>query len=437
MAEIHPFKAWRYSKDLTPQLDNLVSPLFDVVSQKQRDILYKNPLNSIHLSVPLGENPSENAEKLLNEWKQKGIITQDSLPGIYVYYQYFRIHGSKKEYCRKGFITLIKAYDWSENVILRHENTLPGAVNDRIELLEKTKLNVSSTHGLYTDERFILEAYMDEAIKNPLYETEDYQGVRDVLAVIHDAKIIKLFVNTLADKQIFLADGHHRYEGSLVYRKKMMEKFPNNTGKEAFHYHMMYLTNTESDDLRILPTHRIIKDLPPINHSEFLSKLEQYFIIKDVDDVYEVEETITGKKWAFGLLLKDSCFKLKLKPEVFELMEWKFPKEVLELDLSVMHYFIIEKCLGIPGKEHRSSSNIAYIRSFPECIDMVQEEKAQMAFITNEISMEEVKKVCFSGSVMPPKSTYFFPKTICGFLFGSIEQSEFESAFDSYFSIPQ
>lgn len=431
MAEIRPLKAWRYSEKLIGELEGLVSPLFDVVSQKQREALYKNPLNSIHLSVPLGPSPADNAQKLLAEWKEKGVIHQDELPGVYVYYQYFRLHGSKKEYCRKGFIINIKAYDWSENVILRHENTLPGAVNDRIELLEKTKLNVSATHGLYSDEKFVLEPYMDAAIEHPLYETEDYQGVRDVLAVIHDAKIIRLFVDTLASKQVFLADGHHRYESSLVYRQKMMKQFPENTGNEAFHYHLMYLTNSESDDLRILPTHRILKGLPAINTDDLLKKLENYFTIKQVDNVYEIEEVIAGKKWAFGLILKEAYYKLKLKPEVFELLDWKFPKEVLELDLSVMHYFIIEKCVGIPGKEHRGSSNIAYVRSFPECIDLVQEEKAQMALITNEISMEEVKKVCYSGSVMPPKSTYFYPKVICGFLFASIEQKEFESFFDS------
>jgi uncharacterized protein (DUF1015 family) len=124
-------------------MEELTSPLFDVVSEKQRNRLYQHPYNSIHLSVPAGENPSTNAAQLLEKWKNEGILLQDTLPAIYVYYQYFSLPGSTINYCRKGFICHIKAYDWSENVILRHENTIPSSVNDRIELLTATLLHVA------------------------------------------------------------------------------------------------------------------------------------------------------------------------------------------------------------------------------------------------------------------------------------------------------
>src|SRR5579859_2057155 len=185
MAEIKPIKAWRYNEQVVNDISTVTAPLFDVVSEKQRAVLYQNPLNSIHLSVPHPPDPAKKAQRLLERWKNEGIILQDRLPGIYVYYQYFKLSGDPKEYCRKGFICHIRAYPFEENVILRHENTIPQSVNDRIELLEKTELHVSATHGLYTDETFELEKYMDEAITNPIYESEDYQGVRDVLAVIH------------------------------------------------------------------------------------------------------------------------------------------------------------------------------------------------------------------------------------------------------------
>jgi uncharacterized protein (DUF1015 family) len=125
-----------------------------------------------------------------------------------VHYQYFKLSGSPKEFCRKGFICHIRTYDWQENVILRHESTIPKAVNDRIDMLEKTELHVSATHGLYTDPDRELEKYMDEAITSPIYETEDYQGVRDVLALIHDASVIQRFIDVIGPKTIILADGH-------------------------------------------------------------------------------------------------------------------------------------------------------------------------------------------------------------------------------------
>ncbi len=427
MAEIKPVCAWRYNDVLTKSLDDLTSPLFDVVSEKQRKSLYQNPLNSIHLSVPEGPDATVKAASLLNNWKRSGIILQDKLPAIYVYYQYFKLAGSAKDYCRKGFIAHIRTYDWEEKVILRHENTIPKAVNDRVELLEQTELHVSPTHGLYTDPNFELEQYMDEAIANPLYETEDYQGVRDVLAIIQDANVIQKFIDLLQTRSIILADGHHRYEGSLLYKEKRKSQNPNHTGTEGYNFHLMYFTNTEADDLRILPTHRLIHQLAYFDEKLVIEKLKEDFVIKEIEDPDTLHEIILGKKWAFGILFKDKTLKVRLKPESFPKMKWHFPEEVKALDLTVLHYFIIEKVLGIAGKDQRASEHISFDRSFSDCLTKVIREEVQMAIITPEISIEDVKRVCASGYTMPQKSTYFYPKVICGFLFSSIKEDEFQS----------
>ncbi|MFZ6013569.1 MAG: DUF1015 domain-containing protein [Bacteroidota bacterium] len=427
MAEILPIRGWRYNNELSKNIDALTSPLFDVVSERQRKALYQNPYNSIHLSVPQPPAAADRAQKLLNEWKQHGVIVQDKLPGIYVYYQYFKVPGSPNPSCRKGFMCHIKAYDWEDNVILRHENTIPKAVNDRIELLEKTEFHASPTHGLYTDPGFELEKYMDEAIGNPLYETEDYQGVRDVLAVIHDAEVIKKFMALIKTKTIILADGHHRYEGSLIYKKKKQNLNAGSNGSEGYNYHLMYLTNSEANDLRILPTHRLIKGLADFEEAAMLKKFEEDFIVKPVEDSDTLNEIIAGKPWAFGLMFKENAYKVRLKPESFHKMHWPFPDEVKKLDLTVMHHFIIEKILGIPGKDQRHSEHIDFDRSYSDCLKKVIQGEAQMAIITNEVSIEDIKKVCHSGYTMPQKSTYFYPKAICGFLFSSIKEEEFQT----------
>lgn len=435
MAEILPIRAWRYNKELSKNIEAQTSPLFDVVTEKQRKNLYQNPYNSIHLSVPLPPQAAEGASALLMEWKKTGVILQDALPGIYVYYQYFQLSGSHKQYCRKGFVCHIRVYDWKDNVILRHENTIPKAVNDRIALLEKTEFQASPTHGLYTDPTFELEKYMDEAVLNPIYETEDYQGVRDVLAVIHDAKIIRRFLQLIQEKTIILADGHHRYEGTLVYKHRCLQANPNATGKEGFNYHLMYLTNTESDDLIILPTHRLIRGLPDFDENAIIKKLEEDFIIKPVEDSDTLDEIIAGKQWAFGLMFRENAYKVRLKPESFQNLRWHFPEEVKKLDLTVMHYFIIEKVLGIPGKEQRQSENIEFDRSYTDCVKKILQGDAQMAIITNDVTIEEIKQVCASGFTMPQKSTYFYPKVICGFLFSSIRAEEFNEPVYSPFPL--
>ncbi len=436
-------RGWRYNATLGADIDQYVAPLFDVVSAKQRAALYQNPLNSIHLSVPRGGRAAEAAAEAahrLREWQQGGVLTQDALPGIYVYYQYFRLPGAAREYCRKGFMCHIRAYDWAERVVLRHENTLPASVNDRAELLAATEFQTSATHGLYRDEDFQLERYLDEAIQSPLYQTEeDYQGARDVLAVIHDAEVIREFQALLAARTVILADGHHRYEGSLAYRQarelaalsspaagqNVLGPTPP-TGREPWNYHLMYLTNAAADDLRILPTHRLLLELPGgLSDAELLVRLAPYFTLRPLEEATDLPELLAGKQWAFGLLLAGQTFKIRLRPEVHQQLDWDTTPEVKALDLTVLHFFVLEKALGIVGLDRqRSWPGVAYVRNFAECLQRVTSGEARAAFITNEVTMAEVEAVCASGAVMPPKSTFFYPKTIGGFLFTSIAYDE-------------
>jgi len=425
MAAIRPIRAWRYNKKLGSKIEGLTSPLFDVVSAKQRKALYSNPYSSIHLSVPEEPNAAERASKILNQWKKNGTIVQDNIPGIYVYYQYYTLPGQNREYCRKGFICNVRTYRWEENVILRHENTMPRSVYDRKEILKHTLLHASPTHGLYTDPEHKLEALMEESMQSPIYESEDYQGVLNLVSVIHDQEVINQFVSALENKQIILADGHHRYQGSLVYQQEMMSLNSKHTGQEGYNFHTIYLTNTEDVNLRILPTHRLISDME-IDENKLIKSLMEDFYINEITDVFSINEVILGKKWTFGLIFKERCYRIKLKDEAYQKLTWNFPDEIKALDLTVLHFFIIEKGLGIYRSHQLDSNDIEYNRSFTDCLTQVIDKKIKFAIITNEVSIEDIKKVCFSGRTMPPKSTYFYPKVTCGYVFSSIKDDEFE-----------
>lgn len=122
MADILPIRPWRYHPDLLGNPDELMAPLFDVISEKQRSALYHYPYNSIHLTSPQPPDAAQRAAKTLAEWKEDSVLIQDPLPAIYVYYQYFNIAGDPATYCRKGFICHIRTYDWEEDVILRLES---------------------------------------------------------------------------------------------------------------------------------------------------------------------------------------------------------------------------------------------------------------------------------------------------------------------------
>lgn len=433
MAEIRPLRAWRFGKKLLPKISELISPLFDVVSDKQRQKLYENPLNSIHLSVPSEAAPASGAGIRLTAWKQEGIIDQDALPAIYVYYQHFTLTGSNQTLIRKGFIANLRITDWHEGSLMRHERTIPFSVADRIKLLEQTQLNVSPTHGLYTDDTHEIERYLDESMFFPLYETEDYQGVRDVFSVIQDRAIIQRICQIMAEKKVILADGHHRYEGSLKYFKQKRDSSPAHMGNEGYNFHLMYFTNTESNDLRVLPTHRVFQNLERFSEEHLLSNLQEDFNVLPIENPQDVPDIICGKKWAFGLLFKENAYKIRLKPERIEDLQWPFPPMIKELDLTVLHYFLIEKGLGIAGKDQTKTDKIRFERNFAECLKEVSRGEAQFVAITQDISIDTIKKVCESGYTLPQKSTYFYPKVISGFLFSSIAEDEFHSPFDSCF----
>lgn len=433
MAEIRPFRAWRYNDSLGQNIDDLTSPLFDVVSDNYRQKLYENKYNSIHISVPLEGPDGELLNKRIDNWKKEGVIVQDKTPAIYVYYQYFKTPGDHREYCRKGFICNIRLYEWDENVILRHEDTMPDSVDDRKKMLDFTQMHVSPTHGLYTDKENTIEQYMDDAMIHPIYDCEDYQGVRDVLGVIHDYKVIREIMTLLEDKQVILADGHHRYQGALAYLREQKSNNPGHTGNEPYNFHTMYLTNTESDDLRIFPTHRLIKKLKTFKKAEFLDALSEYFHIRYIDNEDDLNQVISGKKWAFGLMMGDDIYKIRLKQEKIYELDWDIPDVLKQLDITVLHYFLMEKVLGIKKDKQPTSKRIKFERNLSVCIKKAVKRKVQAAIITQEIPIETVKEVCYTGYTLPQKSTYFYPKVICGYLFGSIKPEDNNEKIDRSF----
>ena len=187
---------------------------------------------------------------------------------------------------------------------------------------------------------------------------------------------------------------------------------------------MMYLTNTAAKGIKILPTHRLFQGIS-LSQSELMEKLSYHFIIREVADPQEIGEMILHKRWAFGLIFKNDAYKIRLKPEKIEELPPDIPTEVKQLDLEVLHYFFIEKVLGIPRAEQRFSNAIDYERNLSRCHYKVAAGEADFAVITKGVTMKEVMEVAENGHMMPQKSTYFYPKAISGLVFASIAEEEF------------
>jgi len=430
MAEVVPFRAWRYSKK-AGTIDKLFSPLPDAMTKEQKDELYKNPLNSIHFTYPKGAT-SDSLTSMLTEWKKDEYLIQDNLPAFYVYYQYYQLPGTGQLYCRKGFICHIKIHEWADKVILRHEAVTPSQIEGQVDLLEKTQMHFAPIHGLYTDTFKTLEKYMDESISSPIYDITDFLGVQHKLAVIQDASVIRTFQQLLKEKTVILADGHHRYTASLLYRQKQLKLNKGNGDKEeGYNFQCMYLTNTEGNSHHMLATHRLIHGLSNFDELSFEESLKKYFEVSECTEK-EIKEILECKdNWTFGVILKSKYLKIRLINSYSAAIDWNFPDLIKKLDLTVMHYFILNKILRINEKAQKNAKNIDFSFNFKRCIDGVRNGEFQIGIITRNISMEEVKKVCYSGYTFPQKATYFYPKVATGLVFSSISEKEFKNGINS------
>lgn len=438
MAHIRPFRAWRYTD--SHGVEQNFSPLFDVVSPEQLEQLYAMPENSIHVSVPISD---DHVLDKWQDWKARGVVAQDPLPAIYVYYQEFSLFGDEKKYVRKGFVSMIRIQQpevpTGSDIIL-HEGTISSSVADRRRLLEKLQLNTAPTHGLYEDPDFSLEAIMDAYMVHPDSSYIDYQGVINKLAIVQDRRDIARFQAVLAAKPVYLADGHHRLASSVALREKALREQWPLPEDSMVHYHMMYLTNLCSDDLRILPIHRVfhLAELT-YNPNPILGQLREYFDITDITFAREpIYQTVGNRPRAFGMVMGSTQFLLELRPEIDPVrdIDLPLPDAVKNLDYTILHYFVFDKVLGAAYLDQHAADAIHYVKDYGVAVKQAVTWRNQLAFITRGTTMEQMMAVCHSGALMPQKSTYFFPKVVCGLVFGSIQDDENNSPFDLGFRLP-
>ncbi len=416
MAEIRPIKALKYTAK-AGELKNNVCPPYDIISDAEyKELLAGSPYNLVQLEKPEGENRYENAKKLFDKWFAEGIIERDAEEAIYVYAEDFEVNG--KQYSLKGFICLCKLYPFSEGVVLPHENTLSGAKQDRFDLMHTTECGFSSIYGLYTDGERAVSSVVEKASEGkPDACFTDGEGVTHSLWRVTDKDAVKAICDGIAAKQIFIADGHHRYETGLKLRDAFAEE-----GKceENRDFVLMTLVDMENDGLVVLPTHRLIHSMS-VDKSALLASLAEEFTIEEYDDVTKAEEvlaSLTDKK-AFALYTGGDGFALLVKKGE---MPDNCDGGLSALDVSVLHDLILEKHLGIDKENMAKQKNLSYTRSIDEAVAKVKDGSCSAAFILNATKVQEIKSVALSGGKMPQKSTYFYPKLKTGLVMNSIKE---------------
>ena len=426
MAVIKPFRGMRFDAEKAGELKTLCCPPYDIISEEERkEFIKQNEYNVIRLELPKeGEDVYARAGEVLDMWRAKGILIHEDKPAIYIYEMEFNAYNKRRSV--KGMIARVKVEEFSKGVILPHEFTLSKAKTDRFNLMKATNCNFSQIYALYMDsEHTTLKTIDEQSDFDAQYEFTDDDNITHRLWVCTDEAVIAKLIKDFADRKLYIADGHHRYETAVNYRNWCRENGISKEG-DPQDYQMIYLVDMEHPGLIVFPTHRMVRDLESFDKNRVLKSCEEYFDIEKYTSVGNMNTVLTkqykeGKK-AFAFYCgKGEWYLLTLKDlAVMDSVLPELSPASRQLDVSVLHSLVLEKTMGIDKENMANQINLTYTKFFEEAIMKVDKGEFQCSFILNPTRVTEIRDVAAAGEKMPQKSTYFYPKMITGMVMNDI-----------------
>ena len=415
MAQIRAFQPYRYTSK-AGDLNSLVTQPYDKISPAmQKRYLSLSPHNLVR--VILGEKSDKDTDTdnvytraagHFNAWIEQGLLEKDREPAFYAYFQEFTVPDSGEKLVRKGFIGLGAVEEYEARVVHRHEQTLSGPKKYRRQVLEHTRAHFGQIFMLYPDAAGEVDAILDAcAGGTPASEVTDEYDTLHKLYRIADPGTVDRMRELMADKKLVIADGHHRYETALAFRKDHPEM-------EDAGWVMMTFVNMHSPGLRILATHRVLSNLPGFDARSFLAKAAERFTVLKMDSpgaLRQLLEQPAPELIRIAVVLHGDSAVYLLERE-----------RKGALDVSVLHEEVLEQTLGITAEAVRDEKHIRYVRGLDAAVELVRDGGAQIAFLLEPTTVEQVADTSFGGGVMPQKSTDFYPKLLTGLTIYRLEK---------------
>ncbi len=420
MAIVYPFRGFRYNKDVVGDLNRVVAQPYDKTTPSMQDAYHQSsPFNVVRITLNLEKRENNETEYLdagatFRGWIEHNVLVQDGVPAVYAYYQEYVAEGSVK--LQKGFIALLDLEN-SESGIIPHENTLTAPKQDRLRLMRSLEGNEDLIYMLYSDETLTVNKALDRSVfgNPPEIEVADEYGVVHRLWAITESETIATIQNSMRPLTLFIADGHHRFETSINYMRECERRQWRPAGAESFDKRMVACFNMNAG-VTILPTHRLIRNLPAFDAPSFLRAAEMDFSVEPVPSAPELWHKMKSghDRHVFGFYAArpSRFYLLRLIPDA--------PGEKMHqnlLDVSLLHTLLLERGLGIDSGKLESQAHVDYERDRDTCIRLVDEGRYQAAFFLNPTGAEQVRRIGLSGERMPQKSTDFYPKLLTGLVF--------------------
>ncbi len=444
MARVIPFKGTLYNKGKIGDFSRVVAPPYDVISEEEKEKLRnRHPENVVRLILcPPGEKSGENlsfynsSATCFRKWLADGTLKTDDEPAIYLTSIEFSIEGTR--YQRYAFIAYVRLEPFENKVVLPHERTSSKVKDDRLNLLKATHANFCQIFSLYTDpEQVVVNTLVDAvAGKEPDIDLVDDVEERHRLWRIIDPEVTGRVTDLLADKRLYIADGHHRYETALNYRAWVAKNDPDFSDDHPANFIMMSLTSTSDPGLVVLPTHRLLLKSTPALSSDWLQQAKKLFDIEEIPfepaDRKNAEKQFQDQLRAhmmqntIGAVLngRSVFYLLTLRPEAAaSAFDSTVPEVLRTLDVTLLTEIVLKKLLGYKQSELDEEEVIDYTSRFEKAIDQALSGKCEAAFLMNPTRNEQVQDVAAQGEIMPRKSTFYYPKVLTGLVFSDKKQA--------------
>ncbi|MBW2367888.1 MAG: DUF1015 domain-containing protein [Deltaproteobacteria bacterium] len=430
MAQISPFRGIHYNSDRIDNLSNVMTPPYDVISSAEQQAFYdRDPNNTIRLVLnktrdrdTRTDNRYTRAAGHFNEWMTSGVLIRNETPALFVTTIDFKVN--ETAYTRYGLIAKVGLEPFEKRVILPHERTFSKVRNDRLELMKACHANFCPVFTLFPDSGEILDQFRATvADYPPESDIIDDKGHRHRLWRIGNPEIIDAMTQAFSPKQLFIADGHHRYETALNYRNWLAETDPEFNDAHPGNGIMMYLCSMSDPGLTILPAHRLLTQVEYARLSGLLPQASEFFDIEtflcnngapaEIRSQMEADRTRT----TMGVHMKNDAnfYLMRLRPGIMDrLFGEDIPEVLRHLDVTVLTRLIFMEILGFDEARLDDETAIAYTSIDAQAIESVKSGKCDVAFILNPTGIDQVQNVSNEGMTMPRKSTYFYPKVITG-----------------------
>ena len=425
MAKIKPFCALFYNREKIKDISQIVCPPYDVISPSKQEYYHSlNPYNMIHLTLGKdiqNDNKYKRARRYLKQWIAQDILIAEPKPVIYLYFQQFLIERERKT--RIGFIALLKLDD-KQAAVFPHEHTRLEPKEDRLKLLRAVKANLSPIFVLFQDKNRVIKRTYEQCTinKKPFIDLVDENNVLHKVWKINEPRFLSLIQSQINNSKIFIADGHHRYEVSLMFREQMRRRLKRPLGDKDYNYIMAYFTNVESKGLVIFPVHRLVRGvaLSLYNLKEWL---EAYFDVEEVKDKVEFLFLIKKsglRQPTLGLYKDKKYFLLRLKNvKTLDRIINDKPKEFRTLEVAILNQLILKKILKLDPEDKQK---VIFNENTQELLGAADREKNSMVFLLNPVRTEQMLAVSAKGERLPPKSTYFYPKVLSGIVINKFKE---------------